>query len=705
MERQRTSETRSAYARFLDIKAWFKRRGVREMLGNIGMGLAAFLLSRAGVTDGRYPFGVAFAAASGVGAGSVLPFLGAAAGYLSGGIGIGGIRYICALILIFVFGHALKDRKITRRLFYPAAVSALTLGAIGIAFVLAGEGSLSDTAMAVCEGLICGGSAYFYRFFIRKEQGDELFTAEGHNRYVLSGFVFMVTCLVALEPFEVIGVSLGRVAAVMLVLVCASSAGFVGGAIGGVLCGFAMDLAGAEVGCTMIYALSGMVAGVFAKKSRFLGSVAFVLVNAACSLWLREGVLLDMSLYEAFAASVIIMLIPQKAGQGLAAAFRLGEDGGIKSARIRDFLSTRLEMAAEAFDRVSDAMGDDALRIESLQAGDGEDMRRFNRDKKREAAARSAMREQYADTARIFRETSGRLMDGLRFDKRAEEALSGYLMTHGIEAGAAVFRDSDSRLHAEISGPDISDLAGDLAALRETLEDQTGAEFGPPRVECGNFGARIHLDEVENLAVTIGVAIKRKNGERISGDSGLWFKDAGGRLYVLLSDGMGSGQEAARESSSAVRIVESLIKAGIAPAQALRMLNSTLFSRSDNVCTTVDLLTIDMFSGSSVFYKYGAAPSYILADGRVGRVTGCGYPAGGRMEPPEETRFMLREGNLAVLASDGVGGSGRRRVSEFVSQYNGESAKDFAVGILKNLGAREPEDDMTVMVVKVDKRV
>ena len=48
----------------------------------------------------------------------------------------------------------------------------------------------------------------------------------------------------------------------------------------------------------------------------------------------------------------------------------------------------------------------------------------------------------------------------------------------------------------------------------------------------------------------------RKKGENVSGDRGTYFKTDAGVLCVILSDGMGTGEDAAAESVEAVQILE-----------------------------------------------------------------------------------------------------------------------------------------------------
>ena len=67
-----------------------------------------------------------------------------------------------------------------------------------------------------------------------------------------------------------------------------------------------------------------------------------------------------------------------------------------------------------------------------------------------------------------------------------------------------------------------------------------------------------------------------------------------GTLCLLLSDGMGCGEAAQRESSMAVRLLERFLRAGIDAPPALKTLNSALSLRAESTdsFTTVDLLTL-----------------------------------------------------------------------------------------------------------------
>ena len=136
-------------------------------------------------------------------------------------------------------------------------------------------------------------------------------------------------------------------------------------------------------------------------------------------------------------------------------------------------------------------------------------------------------------------------------------------------------------------------------------------------------------------------ALRPKEGQQLCGDQ-LATVETGGMLYLLLSDGMGSGPEAHREAALTVRLLEQFLRAGIEAAPALKTLNSALALRGETggAFTTIDLLALRRSTGEATLYKYGAAPSYLKHTAHVTRFTAHSLPAGlqATTEPPEVTR-------------------------------------------------------------------
>ena len=222
---------------------------------------------------------------------------------------------------------------------------------------------------------------------------------------------------------------------------------------------------------------------------------------------------------------------------------------------------------------------------------------------------RAAAWGQYEDFAEILSRVSAELGSINGADPLAERRLLRYLRSMDIEADCAVFRDATGRLRAVIESGSLPAMTRDPAWL-DRLSAVLGVRLCTP---SDNPAGRVTLLEAEPLCASVGIAALKKPGEKVSGDRGTYFKTDSGTLCVILSDGMGAGEDAAGESGEAVRILERFLRSGVDPAAAMKVLNSVMLLKSgdDWGCATADLMCVDLFTGEADFYKYGAAPSYI----------------------------------------------------------------------------------------------
>ena len=282
-----------------------------------------------------------------------------------------------------------------------------------------------------------------------------------------------------------------------------------------------------------------------------------------------------------------------------------------------------------------------------------------------------------------------------------------YLRTLDIEADAAVFRDSTGRLRAVIESGRLGALTKDPSWL-DRLSAVLGVRLCTP---CDGAEGRLTLLEAEPLCASVGIAALKKPGERVSGDRGTYFKTDAGALCVILSDGMGSGEDAAGESCEAVAILERFLRSGVDPAVAMKILNSVMLLRNGDEWgyATVDLMYIDLFTGEASFYKYGAAPSYVRSGKSVRRIDCESLAAGmtaGEGAKPDMVHMHLHPESVAVIASDGVvSGAQDGWLRSILADCDGRDMKALARTVLRRACEEMGEgDDMTVLAVRVDAR-
>ena len=207
------------------------------------------------------------------------------------------------------------------------------------------------------------------------------------------------------------------------------------------------------------------------------------------------------------------------------------------------------------------------------------------------------------------------------------------------------------------------------------------------------------------LLCRVGTALRPKHGEGVSGDSLSTFESDDGRsLFLLLSDGMGAGAAAQKESVAAVRLLEPLLRSGIPCDTALRTLHSamTLRNEENGAFTTIDLLSFDRISGRAALYKYGAAPSYLRENGTVRRIRSVNLPAGlnGDGGAPDITRLSLRPGTVFLMLSDGLTETEEDRwISTLLQQWSGRDPQSLATLLLCDSVAHGGKDDDCAAIV------
>lgn len=195
------------------------------------------------------------------------------------------------------------------------------------------------------------------------------------------------------------------------------------------------------------------------------------------------------------------------------------------------------------------------------------------------------------------------------------------------------------------------------------------------------------------------IAVCTASREKSNGDRCLWFAGVECRYYIVLCDGMGTGEEAAQEGRRNGEILRRLLSAGYPAEHALRTVNSLCALRGQAGAVTMDLAELRLDTGKATVYKWGAAPSYVISRGEPVRVGAVTPPPGLSAMDCQETaeRLSLRRGETLVLLSDGAGGEEALRLAW---ERAGEPAGELAAKILE---LADGSDDATVAVVRLQR--
>ena len=241
--------------------------------------------------------------------------------------------------------------------------------------------------------------------------------------------------------------------------------------------------------------------------------------------------------------------------------------------------------------------------------------------------------------------------------------------------------------------------------LTSEISKTTGISFRLTRPANAQNGSYL-LIPAEKFKVQTAFSKLTKPGEIYSGDAAFAFSETDGRFFAILTDGMGSGSEAAECSGIASALLEKLLRCNIRKALAAEMLGDVLRKRGNECFCTVDILEADLVNGNASFLKNGAAASYILRHGSLHCVSAYSMPVGiTEKTKPEEVAFTLCAGDIAVMVSDGIAAepSDGNIFTDILTAGAFSSIQELADRILSRAVERNGRtDDMTVMVIEIN---
>lgn len=183
---------------------------------------------------------------------------------------------------------------------------------------------------------------------------------------------------------------------------------------------------------------------------------------------------------------------------------------------------------------------------------------------------------------------------------------------------------------------------------------------------------------------------------------------------MCLSDGMGSGVDACKESETVVELLEQFLNSGFSQETAAKMVNSALLlKRQDGMFSTVDLCSLDLYTGVCNFLKAGAATTFIKRDHWVEAITSTSLAAGLVQQVDFETAARkLYHGDYVIMVTDGVLDAlpqekEEETMKEIIMDVHEEAPREMSRGILERVLAYsdyKAQDDMTVLVAGMWKK-
>lgn len=252
---------------------------------------------------------------------------------------------------------------------------------------------------------------------------------------------------------------------------------------------------------------------------------------------------------------------------------------------------------------------------------------------------------------------------------------------------------------------DIANVQLGAKEIRTAVENTIGVPMSAPSFNIDGDMTTMCLTSRRKFKLEFATATGMKESENANGDNTAFFTNSEDYSYAIISDGMGSGKDAAITSKICAFFAERMLGAGNSVAITLEMLNGFIRSRGVECSATVDLAEIDLITGNACFIKSGAAPSFVLRSGNIYKLQSKTMPIGIMPElDAEQIKFELEADDVIVMLSDGVTSSLEDGIwlANLLTYEWEEDLKRMADKILDAASVSNKRgDDMTVLLIRV----
>ena len=329
--------------------------------------------------------------------------------------------------------------------------------------------------------------------------------------------------------------------------------------------------------------------------------------------------------------------------------------------------------------------------------------------------SRLAVAQQLTETAAIMEMVANDLYDIAAAEPEFREELRKNLrkkhvilkaawVMDKVEGRRQIFLTLRARSGQCVSVTEIAQL------LSEVCESRMTSVKGSRCIVNGEFHT-VHFVEDVSYQMLYGVSRLTRESEKVSGDNYICRQEDGGKFVMCLSDGMGSGMDACRESEIVVELLEQFLESGFSQETAARMVNAALVLKGrEEMFSTVDICAVDLYTGICEFLKAGAASTFIKRDHWVEAIASESLAAGLVQRVDFDTASRkLYHGDYLIMMTDGVLDAlpvehEEETMKEIIMDIQDEAPREISRGILERaLGYSDyhARDDMTVLVANV----
>ncbi len=211
---------------------------------------------------------------------------------------------------------------------------------------------------------------------------------------------------------------------------------------------------------------------------------------------------------------------------------------------------------------------------------------------------------------------------------------------------------------------------------------------------------------VVRINIQYGYGSLSANEHNICGDNYLIKEMCNGKFVTAISDGMGKGFLAFKESNETLNLVSQVLEQNLDVSTSIEILN-TFYAVQEYLdrYSTLDLLEINRHTKLAKFYKMGASTSYIIKqNGTINKIYNQNLPFG-IDDYIDYKDYFLEDGDLILMSSDGIFENIKETdiLDEYIKKIRGETPQKIVYDLLQYTmnNKIQIKDDATLIALKI----
>ena len=567
-------------------------------------------------------------------------------------------------------------KKIDNYILYAVIVNFIPNFVTGIASKIAYGLTFMSFTECVLESFISMGVSCLLKFIFS-------FISEKKEKFEILILPFVLSIIfIPFINMKIFSINIINVILSCGILYFSYSLKILGGSIFGILQGILYIIAKTESHVEVISApFSGMIAGISSKFGKLFMCLTYLVSNLIIRFQINSEIS-HIEIIEKILGISLFLLISEKID--------------IKNIRTLDFfnlskgtlsfVSQNISIAKNCLKSSKKAFNDASSKTSKLFKSDTKDIVNSYLD----------------NMNNIFENISKSINDEIEINENMSQNIKEYIKK-AFKVNAKVSYGinylNKSIIQIEFYKFDVPD---NIEKFEEEISFICGKPFMRPEFFVNDSSTILRICEKTSLNPLIMSKQHTNKGEKYCGDSFQSFFDGMGNFYVVMCDGMGTGFSASVSGNMSSKVISNMIRSGINPKTAISISNSFLISKSDDeTLSTVDIFSINLFSGESSFIKAGSASSFIKKGNEVVKVSSDTFPIGILTNFNISTTYCkLTKNDIVLVMSDGITDTGEEWIENLIrNEINIVNLNDKILKTARSL--RENDDDITSILIKV----